>query len=105
MMGRRKKQYDDDDGRTIADMSQVSATPSFISQRPDKNPAVNAHNRDGDIPEDGIQKESRSWEDTSVPLKERLMWVMGAMKATLLIGFAYLAGFAILIWLLLRLWK
>lgn len=37
-------------------------------------------------------------------LKERFWFAMGALKASLLIGLVYLAGFALLIGLMLLLW-
>ena len=50
-------------------------------------------------------KNDRPWEDSSLNKKERFWYAMGALKAALLIGLAYLAGLAAVILLLLLLWK
>lgn len=108
-MGRRGKQYDDDDGRTIVDMSQVGG-PSMIlphqnaGREGGMEPAANGHAGHGNPEAERERASKRPWEDTSFTPKERLMCVLGAMKATLLIGFAYLAGFALLLLLLFWLW-
>lgn len=111
-MGRSKKQYDDDDGRTIADMGQVSPTPMFIPRRPGSAPDNGGRGGSGD-PSCGASdsrkqeqtRQDRPWEDNSLTAKERLMYVLGAMKATMLIALAYLAGLAAIVWLLLKLWS
>lgn len=109
MMGRSKKQYDDDDGRTIADMSQVSSSPAFFPKRPKDAASADGHGRD---PFAGVRNrqnrengKARPWEDNSLTLKERLSLVLGAMKATMFIAFAYLIGLAAVVWLLLKLWS
>lgn len=114
MMGRSGKQYDDDDGRTIVDMSQVEPSYAFRTRRPDDGAGdvqgrarelMNGQSRRLQDSEGRLQQKSRPWEDSSLSFKERVMCAMGALKAALLIGFAYLAGFAVLIWLLMRLWN
>lgn len=110
-MGRSKKQYDGDDGRTIADMGQISPTPMFIPRRPES--ASDKNGRAGGDPSYGASdrreqermRQERPWEDNSLTAKERLMYVLGAMKATMLIALAYLAGLAAIVWLLLKLWS
>lgn len=111
MMGRRKKQYDDDDGRTIVDMSQVSPSPAFLPRRPENHTLEgqgrgrqSSYTGQDSSQEGGMGREQRPWEDNSLSAKERFLCVMGALKATLLIALAYLAGFAALIWLLVSLW-
>lgn len=93
---RDKRRYDDDDGRTIVDMSGVSA-PNMFSVRsvPEKKKTQ--------APEK--QKQNRPWEEFSYSPKERLMIVMGTLKATLLIGGAFIGGiglFVLLIYLLVK---
>ncbi len=73
-----KRQYDDDDGRTVADMSRVEGR-SIVS--------MPFH--------DQTQQFDR---------KERRAVIRGALGASLLIGVVYLAVFAIVIVLLLFLW-
>ena len=75
-MGNR--QYDDDDGRTVADMSRVEEH-SIVS--------MPSHDR--------TQQFDR---------EERRAVIRGALGASLLIGVVYLAVFAIVIVLLLFLW-
>lgn len=108
-MGRRRKQYDDDDGRTIVDMSQVTGPSTILPHRDagresGREPLAGGQhgyeNRNAERP----GTEMRPWESASLTAKERLMCVLGAMKATLLIGFAYLAGFALLLLFLFWLW-
>ena len=86
------KQEEEDDGRVIADMSGIE-TPSLFAP---------FSRREGEVPE---VKNDRPWEDSSLNKKERFWYAMGALKAALLIGLAYLAGLAAVILLLLLLWK
>lgn len=93
-MARKKRVYEDDDGRTIADMSGVEGPSLFVPRSPGgkKEPAQPDH-------------PDRPWEDTGMTRKERRMYVLGAMKATMLIALAYIVGLGLLIALLLWLWK
>lgn len=56
--------------------------------------------------QDGAERQSMSpWETDSVINKaERRMYIFGALKAALLIGFVFIAGIGLLIALLLLLW-
>ena len=89
-----KKVYDDDDGRTIADMSGLDfpGAFSFRGVRPKK-------------PERGAEQSDltdRPWEaqKDQFSKSERRMAILGALKAALLIGSAYIVGLGLLIWLL-----
>ena len=89
-----KKVYDDDDGRTIADMSGLDfpGAFSFRGVRPKK-------------PERGAEQSDltdRPWEarKDQFSRSERRMAILGALKAALLIGSAYIVGLGLLIWLL-----
>ena len=77
----KKREYDDDDGRTIADMSglYMGGTPA----KPDK--------------EQG--------EEYSLSKSERRYYILGALKAGLLIAFAFIAGLGLVVGLLLLLWS
>ncbi|MGM9521401.1 MAG: hypothetical protein ACI3VB_02865 [Oscillospiraceae bacterium] len=92
-MARKKKIYDDDDGRTIADMSQVSGQNLWLprSSRSDK------------------RDEPDSTADTSgeapYSRKERNMFILGALKAALLIALAFIGGLALVIIILLYVWN
>ena len=98
MMKKSGKKYDDDDGRTIIDMSQIGAGTGYSP--PEGYEPVPEPKR-GEAPR---ERERRPWEDTSLTGRERRMYMLGALKATLFIALAYLAGFGLLIWLLLWLW-
>ena len=91
-----KKVYDDDDGRTIADMSGLDfpGAFSFRGVRP-KKPEPE---REGEPSGTG----DRPWEaqKDQFSRSERRMAILGALKAALLIGAAYIAGLGLLIWLM-----
>ena len=93
-MARKKRVYEDDDGRTIADMRDVTR-PSMFTPR-----SVNRTDADPGQP----AKPDRPWEDGGLSRRERLMCVLGAMKATMLIALAYIVGLGLVIALLLALW-
>lgn len=88
-MSRKKRVYEDDDGRTIADMSDISAPSLFVPRSVPTSKKA---------PEP--QKEKRPWEDTGYSKKERLMIVLGVTKGALLIGLAYILGIGLLVGLL-----
>ncbi len=74
-MARKKKTYDDDDGRTIVDMSGVDPMPTFIPRLPrDKKPVKPPEEQQEIAPEDRFTKE------------EGRAYVFGALGAALLIG-------------------
>ena len=96
MRRRNPKQYDDDDGRTIVDMSQVpdgSLLSGWTSGASRERKQAERKQRD---PLPG--------EDVPVPPEERRMFLKGTMRATLLIGLAYLAGLGLVIWLMTLIW-
>ncbi len=88
-----KKTYDDDDGRSFADMSQLERPSLFghLSERRErkKSPSGASHNP---YAEDEMTREERRW------------YIFGAMKASLLIGLAYVVGLGLLILLMVSLW-
>ena len=89
-MAGKKRKYEDDDGRTIADMSHVSA-PSMFGRKPEQNEGT-----------DGKKKNSAGV--PSMPAEDRRGYVFGALSAALLIGLAFLAGLALIIVILLLIW-
>ncbi len=92
-MSRKTKIYDDDDGRTIADMTDVSGPSLFVPKSvPEKRAAMPRE-----------QKKDRPWEKSGYSKKERLMVVLGVMKGTLLIALCYILAFGLLVALLLLL--
>lgn len=95
-MARDRRPEQEDDGRTIVDMSQVER-PTGFGFRGDLLPE-----RRRERPQE--RKPGRPWENSDYTPKERRMYALGALKAALLIGIAYLAGLALVIFLLLQLW-
>ena len=89
-MARRRREYEDD-GRTIADMSDVSR-PSLMGRRAPERP------------EDSLSRESSGGSDDYIPPEDRKWYVLGALKAALLIALAFIVGLGIVIFVLLKLW-
>ena len=91
-----KKVYDDDDGRTIADMSGLDfpGAFSFRGVRPKKPQPDRGEERSGEM--------DRPWEvqKDQFSKSERRMAILGALKAAMLIGAAYIVGLGLLIWLM-----
>lgn len=104
-MRRRERVYEDDDGRTVADMSGVPR-PGFLrsyrtpedSRMPSKNPWPPAVEPESD-------SGRRPWEDHSLSREEGRMYVFGALKAALLIGLAFIGGLGFVTAFLLWVWR
>ena len=91
-MPKRKRVYEDDDGRTIADMSGVSGPSMFLPKT--KRQELEQVERSRKIrPEDQMNRQ------------ERRMYILGALKATLMIGAVYLVGFGLIVGLLVLIWN
>lgn len=94
----RKEKFEDD-GRTIADMSDISRPRLFIPRLP----------KSGDRQQQDTQPErsSRPWEKDMDKLNkdEKRWYVLGALKAALLIGLAFILGLGLLIAVLLGIWN
>ncbi len=87
-MAKDRRTYDDDDGRTIVDMSGIER-PSMFGHLPKKE------NRAFQKPEE--PKPERPWEDNSFNREERGAAVRGALAASLLIASAYIVGLGAII--------
>lgn len=108
-----RKEWDDDDGRIIADMSGIER-PGFIVPkiRDRKSSAERGRSTFVEQESDSIQRESeeqnvkeRYWENESeFTPQERRMYALGALKAALLIAFAFIAGLGAAVWLMLLVW-
>ena len=99
-MRRNKRIYEDDDGRTVADMSGIEPQPMLIPRiykRRDR-----ADFREPDAPE----ANDRTW-DTSGELgrEERNAAIGGALKAGLLIGLTFLVAGALAIIAMQTMWS
>ena len=83
--------YEEDDGRTIADMSGIERQPTFL-------PHFHRKRSDFSAP-DAPRANDRPWESAAGELKreERNAAIRGALKAGILIALAFLAGGALLI--------
>lgn len=82
----KKRVYDDDDGRTIADMSGVSRQPLLFPRPQRRRPPVTADIPNGkSSPQIELTKEERRW------------YALGAMKAALLIALAFIIGLGIVV--------
>lgn len=108
-MGGAKKEYDDDDGRTIADMSGIDRPGVFF---PRKVGSPHSRSREHspycgpeDPQEENGRQAARPWEeDSAFGREERRMYIFGALKAALLIGLAFIVGLGLLMVLLLLIW-
>lgn len=99
-MTRKKRQYDDDDGRTIADMSGVGRpNPLFLPRAP-----LGRKKEEPEQPQQPQEGAERPWEDAPISREERRMYILGALKAALLIALAFIAGLGLVIVLMLALW-
>lgn len=76
----KKREYDDDDGRTIADMSGL----------------------DMGIPK---RQDPPREQENILSKSERRLYILGALKAGFLIAFAFIAGLGLVVGLLLLLWS
>ncbi len=95
----KKKRYDDDDGRTIADMSSLERTPMLIPKFPKKK-------SDGTPNEDNANGENdRPWENNELNKEERRSFILGAMSASALIALIFIIAGAISIALIVMLTK
>ena len=89
-----RKTYDDDDGRTIADMSGIERQPMLLPRLPKKEGP----------PKDEPQGAPDPEQDP-VPKRERRMMVLGGMSAAALIAVIFIAAAAIIIGLMLLIWS
>ena len=99
-MRKKERIYEDDDGRTIADMSGIEPQPMLI-------PRIRKRADRADFREpDASAENDRPW-DTSGKLsrEERNAAIGGALKAGLLIGGVFLAAGALAILAMQALWS
>ena len=94
-MARKDRVYEDDDGRTIADMSDLSRPGMLGGFRKAAHPAS---------PQREEPQREEPWREAEPIMtpEERRWYVLGAMKAGLLIGLAYIVGLGLVV--LLFLW-
>ena len=92
-MSRRTPDMDFDDQHTIADMSDVRHSSLF---------GFDAHYG---RPDQASTTSSRDINDELQSPEERLMVILGMLKAALSIGMVYIVGFGLAIALMLFLWR
>ena len=98
-MKRNNRIYEDDDGRTVADMSGIDPQPLLV-------PRIRKRRDRADIQEPAaFAANDRPW-DTGGELnrEERNAAIGGALKAGLLIGFTFLIAGAVAILAMQALW-
>lgn len=93
----KKREPFEDDGRTIVDMSGVDVPSPFLPRKPRQFDSSNA-------PQDR-PKERRPWEQPDeLDRKQRFWAALGALKAGLLIGAAYIVGLGLIVLLMVLFW-
>ena len=98
MSNKPKHIHDDDDGRTIVDMSGIDRPSLFLPRMPGAGQGGGP--RRAAPPEPMPQQPS--WVDDS-PSKEEMLWAMlGALKAALLIGLTFIVGLGLVILVFLQ---
>lgn len=92
-MARDRRDFEDD-GRTIADMSDVSR-PSLFGHLPVREKGTKP------LPQEAV---SQGPEQEPLSPEARRWAILGALKAALLIGMAFIVGLGLVILLLLLIW-
>lgn len=106
-MAKKKRVYDDDDGRTIADMSGVTGQNMFIPRRPvrDESSKSGSSSASQQEAQEESREKERPWESQESFTKEERRWfVLGALKAALLIGLVFILGLGLAILLMIWIW-
>ena len=93
-----KRIYEDDDGRTIADMSGFAARTPLGYRR------SSGDRQQAKTEAEALDKPERPWERSGVSRETRNGVIWGALSAALLIALAFIAGLGIVIWLLDAFW-
>ncbi len=90
-MGRKPREYEDDDGRSIADMSGVERPNLIMPRLPGDRGPVRPEQQEPPT-QPGFSKE------------EQRMAVLGALKAALLVALPFILGLGLLVLFLIWLW-
>ena len=93
------RRYEDDDGRTVADMSGIEGHGSFLSAMIGLRGERKRRRRETETPraeDDGDKIE--------LTREERRWYILGAMKAALLIFLAFAVGLGLIILLMVLFW-
>lgn len=102
-MGSDRK-WDDDDGRVIADMSGIDR-PRLLLPRSRRSADDTQKSASPSQGMEGQNVSDRPWESESeFTPQERRMYMLGALKAALLIALAFIVGLGAAVWLMLLVW-
>lgn len=96
-MVRKKRHYEDDDGRTVADMSGIGRQPLF-------RPSGSQPRRGEGWPAEERGQGPREGEQEPLTREQRRWYILGALKAALLIAGVFLVGLGLTILLMALLW-
>lgn len=100
-----RKEWDDDDGRIIADMSGIERPRLLIPRIGGRKSSTGQESDPAQREPEGQTAKERPWENESeFTPGERRMYVLGALKAALLIALAFIAGLGVAVWLMLQVW-
>lgn len=97
---KKNRIYKDDDGRTIADMSGIGRQPLFLPRLPGRagrpEDAYRSAARSAPRPPKEAET-ARPWEETGLSKEEQLWYMLGALKAALLIALAFIGGLGLIV--------
>lgn len=94
---------EEDDGRTIADMSDLAPHRNWLGGWSSSAGGQTPRRETAPAPQQPSQ--DRPWEQPPTMDRQQRFWaVMGALKASLLIGMVYVVAFGLFGWLLLSIW-
>ena len=96
-MALKRRQYDDDDGRVISDMSDIGRQPMIL---PRFDHLHKTERRDMGAPEESAS--SRPEYEVQYTDEERRALVGGTVAAALLVGGIFIAAIALLIFLITK---
>ena len=88
-----KKVYNDDDGRTVADMSSIERQPLIVPNLKSLKKENQNTEAESDAPE---------WEQESLNKEQRRAFIGGALTAALVIAGVFIAVGALVIFLITR---
>ena len=94
----KKKQYDDDDGRKIADMSDVQINTFGFGYTPKRRRFATV------VPEKKVQKQNEYANIAPLTKKETRFMMVRAMLAALGIAMIFIAGAALFILFCIYIW-
>ena len=92
----KKRTYQDDDGRTIADMSGIEPSPMLSLRRPKKEGRPQTPQSDSDRPWEGQEQFTD---------EQRRAAMGGALKAAMLIAGVFIAAGAVAILVMQLIWN